>query len=124
MIDLNDFEQEYQAARESAQSIEDEMDDQTILAAAAEPFRAALLREAKELTCGDRNRTYGDPVENMQHIANIFNAWTGRDLTATEIAQVHVATKMARRMTTPGHRDSYVDAMAYTGIEYECTVKK
>ena len=82
--------------------------------------RVSLLSEAAALTAGDRNKTYGDPVENMQHIADIFNAWTGLDLTARQVAQVHVATKMARRTTTPDHRDSYVDAMAYTGIEYEC----
>lgn len=97
-----------------------EFEDQEILANAAQSKREQLLSEAIRLTCGDRNRTYGDPVENMQHIADIFNAWTGLNLTARHVAQLHVCTKMARRMTTPDHRDSFVDDMAYVGIEYEC----
>jgi len=87
-----------------------------------EPLRVSCLHEAATLTAGDRNKTYGDPVQNMQHIADIFNAWTGRDLTAREVAQVHIATKLARSQTSADHRDSYVDAMAYRGIEYECAI--
>lgn len=97
-------------------------EDADILARASMPFRACLLKEAEALTVGKRNRDYGNPVENMQHIADIFNAWTGRDLTAREIAQVMVATKLSRSQTSPDHRDSYVDAMAYRGIEYECAL--
>lgn len=97
-----------------------EMDNDDILAAAEIPARQGLLEEAIRLTIGDRNRTYGPPVENMQHIADIFNAITGRDLSAREIVLVHEATKLARRQTSPLHRDSYVDGMAYTGIEFEC----
>jgi hypothetical protein len=85
-------------------------------------LRVSCLNEAIKLTSGDRNVTYGPPVENMQHIADIFNAWTGRDLTAREVAQIHIATKMARTQITPTHRDSYVDNMAYRGIEYECVL--
>lgn len=99
-------------------------DDDFILSQARVPPRAALLREAEKLTCGDRNATYGPPVENMQHIADIFNAITGRDLTAREIAQIHMATKLARTSTTPDHFDSYVDLMAYRGIEYECVLSE
>lgn len=99
---------------------EKEFQDQEILANAATPKREQLLSEAISLTCGDRNRTYGSPVENMQHIADIFNAWTGMNLTARNVAQMHICTKMARRTTTPDHRDSFVDDMAYVGIEYEC----
>jgi len=87
-----------------------------------EPLRVSCLHEAATLTAGDRNETYGPPVRNMQHIADIFNAWTGRDLTAREVAQLHIATKLARSQTSPTHRDSYVDAMAYRGIEYECAM--
>lgn len=103
-------------------SIEDEIADQAILSAASAPPRALALDEALRLTCGDRNRAYGEPVGNMQHIADIFNAITGRDLSAREIALVHQATKLARRARNTLHRDSYVDGMAYAGIEYECAL--
>ena len=87
-----------------------------------DPLRVSCLHEAATLTAGDRNETYGPPVQNMQRIADIFNAWTGRDLTAREVAQLHIATKLARTQTSPTHRDCYVDTMAYRGIEYECAV--
>jgi len=96
------------------------IDDDDILRTAATPLRALLLQEAEGLTCGDRNRDYGEPVANMQHIADIFNAITGRDITAREVALFHQSTKLARRAKNPTHRDSYVDGMAYTGIEFEC----
>jgi hypothetical protein len=88
------------------------------------PLRVKDLNEAARLTSGDRNKTYGPPYENMAHIARIFNAWTGRDLSAREIAQVHVATKLARTQTSPDHTDSYVDSMAYRGIEHETVLRE
>ena len=106
----------------SAGEIEVEMANDEILARAAMPPRAACLTEARDLTCGDRDRAYGEPVANMQHIADIFNAITGRDITAREVALMQQATKLARRWHNPTHRDSYVDGMAYGGIEYECAL--
>jgi hypothetical protein len=85
-------------------------------------LRATLLDEARALTCGDRQAAYGDPVELHQHAARIFNAVTGLNLTARQIVQVMEAVKKARREQNPLHRDSYVDDMAYTGIEYECAL--
>lgn len=105
-----------------ALNIEAEMQDDKILAVASMPERAACLDDARDLTCGDRNRSYGEPVANMQHIADIFNAITGRDITAREVTLLHQATKLARRWHNATHRDSYVDGMAYTGIEYECAL--
>jgi hypothetical protein len=98
------------------------IEDDDILREAAKPHRVAALEEAINLTTGQRNVDYGDPVENHAHIARIFNAITGKDLSARDIAIVHQATKLARRQNTPAHRDSYVDGAAYTGIEYECAL--
>jgi hypothetical protein len=72
------------------------------------------------LTSADRNEAYGDPYENHSQIARIFNAITGRDLDAREIALVHVATKLARLSKNHKHDDSHVDAAAYIGIVREC----
>jgi hypothetical protein len=105
-------------------SIEQEFDDQEILAAASIPLRAQDLRDAEKLTCGDRNASYGDPVDNMTHIAEIFNAITGRDLQPEEVPLFHIAVKLARLRTSPGHRDSVVDAMAYLGIYHECATTR
>jgi len=79
-----------------------------------------MLNEAAELTAGDRNREYGDPYRNHKQIADIFNAWTGGCLTASDIVKIQIATKMSRIAQSPGHADSHVDLMAYTGIHAEC----
>lgn len=101
-------------------SIEQERQDEDILRLAVTPLRAVVLETALTLTCGDRNATYGEPVENHQHIAAIFNAITGRDLSAREVALLHVATKLARLAKNPTHQDSHIDAAAYIGITLEC----
>lgn len=82
--------------------------------------RIDLLETAIKLTGSDRNQAYGNPFENHQHIALIFNAITGRSLSSADIALVHIATKLARMRTSPGKEDHYVDLMAYAGILFEC----
>jgi hypothetical protein len=59
-------------------------------------------------------------VSTFAHAAAIFNAWTGQDLTAREGAIFLQCIKKVRRWQNPAHRDSYVDDMAYIGIEFEC----
>ena len=89
-----------------------------------EANRSVLLAEASSITSGERNKDYGDPVENMTHIASIFNAMTGHDIKPSEVPMFHIATKLARRRTSPLKRDHYVDIMAYVGIAYECEVEE
>lgn len=98
------------------------IDDDTILRTAALPLRVVDLEAAAALTAGDRNREYGDPVANYEHTATVFNAITGRDLSAYEAALFMVAVKLARLRTSPTKSDTYVDAMAYLGIVHECAV--
>jgi hypothetical protein len=108
--------------------IQQEIEDEDIHHIAQEgtrvpPLRIQILEEAQRLTSADRNKAYGDPYENHSQIARIFNAITGRDLDAREIALVHVATKLARLSKNHGHDDSHVDAAAYIGIVRECANK-
>ncbi len=88
----------------------------------AMPLRAQLLREAEEITCGDRHMEYGDPVTNHERIAAIASAATGHQLSAHDVVMVLIAAKMARARISPMKRDHYVDMMAYAGIAYECAV--
>ncbi len=89
---------------------------------AAKPKREVLLETAIELTCGDRNESYGSPVENHQHIADIFNAVSGHKITAREAALFQICVKLARCRTSPNKADNYVDGMAYFGIAFECAL--
>lgn len=93
-----------------------------ISADTAMPLRAQLLREAEEITCGDRHMDYGDPVTNHERIAVIASAATGHHLSAHDVVMVLIAAKMARARISPMKRDHYVDMMAYAGIAYECAV--
>ena len=86
--------------------------------------RLDLLSEASALTSQDRNKEYGDPVDKMTHIADIFNAITGHQLKPSDVPILHVATKLARKRTSPLKKDHYIDTMAYMGIAYECEVKE
>lgn len=83
--------------------------------------RESVLRKALEVTMGDRNKDYGDPYLNHKQIADIFNLMVpGKDLKASDIVAVHIATKMSRATVSPMKFDHYVDLPAYWGIRYEC----
>ena len=83
------------------------------------PLRAQLLREAEDITCGDRHMDYGDPVENHRNIAKIASIATGHNLTAHDVVMVLLAARMARARISPAKKDHYIDMMAYAGIAYE-----
>lgn len=89
-------------------------------------LRGNLLAQARDLTDGARNLTYGSPVANMQHTADIFNAIVGGDkrLDAYSTAMFLVSVKLARLRTSPHHEDNYIDAMAYLGIAAECALER
>jgi|15BtaG_2_1085339.scaffolds.fasta_scaffold01693_5 hypothetical protein len=90
----------------------------------AKPKRQLLLEEAIRLTCGDRNESYGDTVENHEQIAAIFNAVTGHKITPREAAMFQICVKLARCRTSPNKGDNYVDGMAYFGIAFECAMSE
>ena len=84
--------------------------------------RLTLLKEAIELTSNDRHKDYGNPVTNHRNIAQIFNAITGHNITARDVALLHTCTKLSRGQVSPKKKDHYIDRMAYAGIEYECAM--
>lgn len=86
------------------------------------PTRGLILDEARALICGDRNATYGDPVDSFTRAAAIFTARTGIPLTARQAVILMECVKQARRDANPLHRDSYTDDAGYIGIEYECAL--
>lgn len=80
--------------------------------------RKDILNKSLELTSGSRNADYGDPTQNHQGIANIFNAIKGQKnfLTAEDIVLIQLATKLNRQRTSPMKEDHYVDLAAYSAI--------
>lgn len=72
----------------------------------------ALLTEARDLLCGERNDQYGDPRPNYQLAAELATILTGVNLCETDIYRTMIAVKLARHVGHP-KRDNLVDAAAY-----------
>lgn len=88
--------------------------------------RGAILREAEKLITGDRNKNYGNPTENFDTTAALWNAQLGHKLkpgesfTATDVALLMVQLKMARLKTSMSNRDHYLDIAGYIACGWEC----
>lgn len=91
-----------------------------------ESERGRLLDTAKQLTCGDRNETYGPPHENLSDCALLWETYMNTKkrysirITAEDVAWMMVLLKMTRSFQPGYHRDNYVDASAYSAIAGEC----
>ena len=116
----------------SAKSVQEEWDDDEILYISAikqpKPTRVQTLETAISLTGGDRNRTYGPPINNLTDCAELWNAYIRakqratdkRELDAEDVAWMMVLVKMTRSFQAGYHADNYTDATAYSAIAGEC----
>ena len=78
-----------------------------------------LLVEANKLVGGDRQKDYGDKVENHSNIAKLWSAYLDIPVTAHDVALMMVLLKMARTKLGAISRDTYVDMAAYGAIAGE-----
>lgn len=90
------------------------------------PPRKDILLTAINLTCGDRNKAYGSPVDNMRNTASLMTTYIkGKygvkiSLTPEDAAIFLVMVKLAR-LCSPAHTpDNYIDAAAYVAMAGEC----
>jgi hypothetical protein len=89
--------------------------------------RAQALREAESLITGDRNATYGEPTENFQDIARVWNVYLapklreGAGISPADTAWMMVALKMVRAKAAPT-RDNWIDAAGYAACGLECDI--
>ena len=87
--------------------------------------RADILSEAAALIGGDRARDYGDAVATHKAVADMFNAAKGAEiLTGSDVVLIMRLLKIRRSVTTPTHRDSYVDECGYAAIGYDVAVSE
>jgi len=87
--------------------------------------RQGILETASNLTSGDRNKSYGEPIENMTAFADLcevyFRSCRSTDaLDAVDGAVIMALSKIARIGMSRGHVDNYVDGAAYMAIAGEC----
>lgn len=79
--------------------------------------QANILRDALEITGGDRQAAYGSPKDNWTRTARIAQAITGLACLTPEVCvKVAMAMKQARLIQTPNHRDSMVDLAGYSWV--------
>lgn len=87
------------------------------------PLSKNILEEANKITQGDRQKDYGTPKENFEHIAEIFNSIRGfKKLSAEDVVYVMLAVKLSRHQNKK-KRDNLVDIAGYTWVLSEVEEK-
>ncbi len=88
--------------------------------------RKDILTNAITHTCGERDKEYGSPKQNLADIAALWKAHLFAKygvcppLTAEDVAWMMVDTKKARTYKGVTKADTYEDAAAYAAIAGEC----
>lgn len=88
--------------------------------------RSQLLDRAMEITHHDRNANYGNPEDNFQHIANLWNSYIkvrrpeAPLLSPADVAVMNMLIKVARLGNNPDHYDSAVDIAGYAACLADC----
>jgi len=83
--------------------------------------REEILRDARELICGDRAADYGNVKDNFRRIAAGWGEIFGHPVTMAQVALCMDWVKTSRLITSPAHRDSWVDKAGYTALGWECS---
>lgn len=81
--------------------------------------RHTVLKTAAQLIDGDRARDYGDALVMHRRIAAGWSEILGVNVSPHEAALCLAWLKIARIVESPGHSDSYVDAVAYMALAAE-----
>lgn len=71
-----------------------------------------ILKEADNLTAGDRRKDYGDPGKNFNDVSKIWTVILGHTVTPQQVIDCMIALKLCR--AKQGYkRDTYVDIAGY-----------
>ena len=77
-----------------------------------------VLTEAREIVHGDRQESYGHPLDNHGCTAGLWSAWLTRRLgvqvalQAEDVASLNILQKLSRQAHEP-KRDNLVDVCGY-----------
>ena len=83
-----------------------------------------FLSHAIELVGGDRQKDYGDKVDNHNNIAKLWSAYLDIPVTAHDVAILMSLLKLARTKLGAVSKDTYVDMSAYSAIAGEIKFKE
>ena len=82
-----------------------------------------FLEEASRLVGGDRQKDYGDKVQNHKNIARLWSAYLDVPITTENVAIMMCLLKIARTKLGVTSKDTYIDMSAYSAIAGEIRFK-
>ena len=82
------------------------------------------LSQAITLSANDRQKDYGDKVNNHNNIARLWSAYLDIDIKAHDVAIMMALLKMARTKLGAVSKDTYIDMAAYSAIAGEIKFKE
>ena len=83
-----------------------------------------FLSEASRLVGTDREKDYGDKVENHSNIARLWSAYLEIEIEAHDVAIMMSLLKIARTKLGKVSKDTYIDMAAYGAIAGEIKFKE
>ena len=82
------------------------------------------LSQAITLSANDRQKDYGDKVNNHNNIARLWSAYLDIEIEAHDVAIMMALLKMARTKLGAVSKDTYIDMAAYSAIAGEIKFKE
>lgn len=94
--------------------------------------RSEILQESISLINGERNSSYGDPVDDFATTADLWQTYLSRIirhrdgviLKPHDVAVMMSLLKIARISWSPEKRDHWADLGGYTGCGYDCVQRQ
>lgn len=95
-------------------------------------YREEILLTARDLTCGDRNDAYNDPLINMRAYEELMEwaqKWQKHNTENSacgfghDAAMTMVYAKLTRIVVGAAKADNYIDAAAYLSMAWECQMR-
>jgi len=83
-----------------------------------------FLKEAISLSGVDRQKDYGDKVENHSNIARLWSAYLETEIKTHDVAIMMTLLKIARTKLGAVSKDTYIDMSAYSAIAGEIKFKE
>ena len=74
-----------------------------------------LLQEADSIIKGERQESYGKAFESFTRIGKLWEQVLGIPVSPEQVALCLVQLKVSRAVSSPMHRDSWLDIAGYAG---------